>query len=154
MIIYNQAGPGVPTAMARSMEVVAGESVACELRGFDPDGHLLTFEVIENPTRGTLDGAAPWLIYTPTGSHSGTDKIRFSVSGPGGSSSATVTFVISGSTIGNGGDLNDDGVVNLLDLHLIVQHFGSNNVAGDADADGDCDANDFRRVAESFGRSF
>ena len=54
------------------------------------------------------------------------------------------------------GDLNGDGVVDSLDLNLVLANFGNDvepGQDGDADIDGECDSADLNIVLGSFGES-
>ena len=54
-----------PVADSQTVQVPAGGTVAITLTGSDADGDALTYGISVGPTRGTLSGAAPDLIYTP-----------------------------------------------------------------------------------------
>lgn len=63
------------------------------LAGQDADGDPLSFEIVTPPAHGTLSGAAPDLVYTPTADFAGQDSVSFVVSdGKGRSNPATVTI--------------------------------------------------------------
>ena len=48
-------------------------------------------------------------------------------------------------------DLNNDGVVNILDLVLVASHFGTTNAAADLNADGTVNMDDLVFVANAWG---
>lgn len=60
-IIDNQA----PTANAQSVTIEASTPTAITLTGSDPDNDPLTYEILTQPTHGTLTGTAPNVTYTP-----------------------------------------------------------------------------------------
>ncbi|MFM7556209.1 MAG: Ig-like domain-containing protein, partial [Verrucomicrobiota bacterium] len=75
--------------------VVAGNSVAVKLEGFDADKDALTYTVASLPTKGTLSGTAPNLVYKANADAKGTDSFTFRVNdGKADSSRATVTIEI------------------------------------------------------------
>ena len=85
--------PPVAGSLLRSAVEDVVESLT--LTGSDSDGDALTFAVVTSPTKGTLTGTAPYLVYTPAANVSGTDSFTFNVSdGKASSSSATVTINI------------------------------------------------------------
>ena len=72
------------------------------LTGADVDERTLTYEVVTQPSNGTLSGSAPNLVYTPAIDFSGTDNFKFKVNnGQSDSAAAMVTITVSWS----GGDL-------------------------------------------------
>ena len=50
----------------------------------------------------------------------------------------------------NPADVNDDGVVNILDLTIIAQGFGTNSLKGDVNGDGVVNVFDLVFVANQF----
>ena len=54
-----------PVAEPRVLGYQSGIDLPITLRGHDPEGHALIFEVVDPPQAGTLSGTAPNLIYTP-----------------------------------------------------------------------------------------
>jgi hypothetical protein len=57
-----------PTAHAQSVTVEPNTPKAITLTGSDPDNDPLTFEIVTQPTYGTLTGTAPEVTYTPPAS--------------------------------------------------------------------------------------
>ncbi|MFN0135816.1 MAG: GC-type dockerin domain-anchored protein, partial [Phycisphaerae bacterium] len=49
------------------------------------------------------------------------------------------------------GDLNGDGVVELIDLAVLLSVFGSGDSGGDLDGDGDTDLSDLAFLLGAFG---
>ena len=85
----------IPVAQATTVRVTAGGTVAVKLEGFDGDKDDLTYTVSGQPTKGTLSGTAPNLVYTANADASGSDSFTFRVNdGKADSSRATVTIEI------------------------------------------------------------
>jgi len=72
-----------PAANPQELSIVAGESLLIELTGIDPAGETLMFELISEPTQGTLQGTPPDLTYTAAADASGRDSFEFRVSSNG-----------------------------------------------------------------------
>lgn len=49
------------------------------LRGEDPEGDPLTYELVERPIHGELKGTPPSLTYVPNACFAGTDRLTFRV---------------------------------------------------------------------------
>lgn len=81
--------------IAYSQTVATDEDVATAivLQGLELDGEPLTFQVVQQPSRGTLSGVAPDLHYTPNPDANGTDIFRF-VTNDGHNNSAQRTVTI------------------------------------------------------------
>jgi len=85
----------IPVGQATTVRVVAGNSVAVKLEGFDGDKDALTYTVTSQPTKGTLSGTAPNLVYKANTNVIGADSFTFRVNdGKADSSRATVTIGI------------------------------------------------------------
>ncbi len=83
--------------VANSLLLAALEDVAgsLTLTGSDSDGDALTFTVLTSPTKGSLTGTAPNLVYTPAANVSGTDSFTYKASDAAlSSAAATVTINI------------------------------------------------------------
>jgi len=94
--LHLQLGPGA-SPVAASEAVVVTEDIAHDvtLHGSDPEGNSLTFVIAAPPAHGTLDGAAPNLVYTPAQNFNGADTLTFSVSnGYSASAAATITITV------------------------------------------------------------
>ncbi|MGH2838052.1 MAG: Ig-like domain-containing protein [Thermoleophilaceae bacterium] len=72
-------GP-LPTATPQDVSGAEDSTIAVTLKGSDPDGDALTFEVLTQPSHGTLSGTAPNLTYTPGPDYNGLDLFDFRVS--------------------------------------------------------------------------
>jgi len=69
-----------PVANAQSIATQQDTPVAIALSGFDVDGDLLSFSVIEEPLNGALSGTAPDLVYTPVVGFIGEEAFSYVVS--------------------------------------------------------------------------
>ncbi len=91
----DEAGRQPPLALAQSLFVPRNQPSAIRLSGIDPNGDVLTFQVVTNPTRGTLSGTAPNLTYTPQVNYTGADSLSFRVTdGANTSAVATVSLTV------------------------------------------------------------
>ncbi|HSW39852.1 MAG TPA: sulfatase-like hydrolase/transferase, partial [Acidobacteriota bacterium] len=94
---WNVAEPpnAPPVANARAFFVSFDTPRSILLAGSDPDNDPLTFNVIADPTNGSLSGSPPNLTYTPGPGFSGNDSLRFTVSdGEYESGPAEVSLVV------------------------------------------------------------
>ena len=84
-----------PVADDQDVETEQDTPVPITLTGSDPDGDLLDFTVLTEPSHGSLSGAAPYLTYTPDPGFSGTDSFTFKVNdGLLDSAVATVSLTV------------------------------------------------------------
>lgn len=84
-----------PTAKPGSVTVVEGESVNITLVASDVENDPLTFAFATNPTRGTLSGTPPNVVYTSTVGSSGIDTFQFTANdGSLTSSPETITITV------------------------------------------------------------
>ena len=76
---------GPPEAEPRTVSTFRGEPVAIELSGADPDGDVLSFQVVQAPEHGTLSGptslgpTSATLTYTPEPGAPAGDELRYRV---------------------------------------------------------------------------
>src|SRR5574341_292988 len=63
-----------PTADSQTPTTVEDLALPITLTGSDADGDPLTFAVVTQPSRGTLSGTAPNLVYTPLPNANGLDN--------------------------------------------------------------------------------
>jgi cell division septation protein DedD/Flp pilus assembly protein TadD len=68
-----------PVAGRLFYETKEDEPVDILLTGKDPDGTPIRFEITASPTRGTLSGSPPRLVYHPEPEFAGTDRFRYQV---------------------------------------------------------------------------
>ena len=83
-----------PVAQGQSFTIDFNTSQGITLSGSDIDGDTLSYDIVNNPSNGTLSGAAPSLIYTPNSDFSGNDSFTFSVSDGEASASGTISLTI------------------------------------------------------------
>ena len=68
-----------PIATARSVTVSRNSAARIPLRGIDPDGNPLTYQILNLPRNGRLTGSYPNLVYRPKPGFTGTDRFTFRV---------------------------------------------------------------------------
>jgi hypothetical protein len=84
-----------PVAGSQAVAAVEDTAKAITLGGYDAEGSALTYTVVRQPTKGTLSGTLPNLVYTPSTNANGADNFTFKVSdGTLESGVATVTIVV------------------------------------------------------------
>jgi probable HAF family extracellular repeat protein len=69
-----------PTALDITVTTYRNTPVEVVLAGTDPDGDSLTYQLLSEPSNGTLSGFVPNLIYTPNNDYIGPDSFFFRVS--------------------------------------------------------------------------
>ena len=85
-----------PTANSQSLVAAQGSPTQVILTGADPEGYPLTYTVTTGPTKGTLSGTAPYLVYTAAANSTGSDSIAFKVEDSEGQvATATVNITVS-----------------------------------------------------------
>jgi hypothetical protein len=100
--------PPPPTASNVAVTAAFNTATPTPLAATELNGTgTITYQIVANPTHGTLSGTAPALTYTPTTGFAGTDTFTYTASNPGGASNvATVTITVSQgfswATAGNG----------------------------------------------------
>lgn len=84
-----------PVANNQNVTTVQNTAVNITLIATDADNDPLMYIIVSNPSHGTLSGAPPNLIYTPSGGFSGSDSFRFKVNdGKADSNIATVSITV------------------------------------------------------------
>jgi hypothetical protein len=95
-----------PVASDGQVEVVEGQPITITLVGSDVEGDALTFS-IDAPLNGSVTGAGPEVVYTPTAGFVGVDQFTFTVDDGQDSSepaSVVVTVLAGGDADAGGGD--------------------------------------------------
>jgi uncharacterized repeat protein (TIGR02543 family) len=88
-----------PTANNQSLTVAQGAPTQVVLTGADPEGYALNYTVTTGPTKGSLSGTAPYLVYTPAANATGSDSIAFKVEDSEGQfATATVSITVNTTT--------------------------------------------------------
>jgi len=68
-----------PVTKSQTVNTLEDSPIAITLIGTDIDSNDLIYNITSNPTKGTLAGNAPDLIYTPKSEFYGTDSFTFLV---------------------------------------------------------------------------
>jgi len=85
----------LPVANAQSVTTNEDTDVVITLAGSDKDGDALTYQVVLQPSQGTLTGTAPNLTYQPNSDFNGSDSFTFHVNdGTADSNEATVAITV------------------------------------------------------------
>jgi len=66
-----------PVANPQTVVTDEDKPVSITLTGSDPDGNVITFEVVNNPLNGTVLGTTSIVTYRPNPDFNGTDKFTF-----------------------------------------------------------------------------
>jgi len=123
-------GPNtIPVAIAQSVGTAEDTAKAITLTGSDADDNALTFAVVAAPTKGTLNGTAPNLTYTPVANYNGSDSFTFKVN-DGAADSATATVSLTVSPVNDAPVAGAQSVTTIEDTAKAIQLAGS-------DVDGD-----------------
>jgi hypothetical protein len=86
-----------PVARSSSYESKDRASISIQLNGSDVDSSVITFKITSDPTKGSLSGQAPNMVYTPRTNVLGGDSFTFVVNdGTIDSEPATVSINITG----------------------------------------------------------
>ena len=80
VIVIVQAINQIPMAMAQSVITDEDITTTITLEGLDDDSDELIYEIIAQPSHGTLTGTAPNFTYTPVDDYNGEDSFTFQVS--------------------------------------------------------------------------
>ncbi|MBF0142970.1 MAG: tandem-95 repeat protein [Magnetococcales bacterium] len=129
VIAESATADGRPMATALALETLPGTTMPGELEGFDPEGKPLTFQIVTQPTKGSVsleDAATGYFVYTSVSTASGTDSFTYAV-GDGAAISDTETVTITFRVV----DSDDDGVADAADNCLMVENPGQTDTDGD-----------------------
>jgi len=84
-----------PVANNQTVTLNEDETASITLAAFDADGDTLTYQILSNPTHGTLTGNVPNITYTPAENFNGNDAFTFRVNdGTIDSNEATVVITV------------------------------------------------------------
>jgi hypothetical protein len=75
--IMPNEGDNAPVAYDQAMSTSEGVSVPVSLNASDIDGDVLSYQVVDSPSHGSLSGDAPDLVYTPDAGFTGLDGFTF-----------------------------------------------------------------------------
>jgi len=79
VVLLSISAIGAGPAEGEGVTTEEDTSVSITLIGSDPDGDLLTYNVVTGPSHGRLSGTAPKLTYTPQPNFNGKDSFTFNV---------------------------------------------------------------------------
>lgn len=123
----------VPTADSQTLEMDEDTALNIDLTASDLDGDSLSYDVLVQPTSGTLTGTAPNLIYTPNANFNGNDSFTFKVNdGLIDSVEATVDIMVK--PINDAPVAGDDSATTDEDVAVIIDI-----AANDSDVDSNLD---------------
>jgi hypothetical protein len=118
-----------PVANSGSATTAEDTPVPATLWASDVEGSSLTYSIVTPPTKGTLSGTPPNLVYTPAPNANGTDAFVFRVNdGTANSANANFSILITA--------VNDAPVANAASLTTSVNNATAVTLSG-ADVDGD-----------------
>ncbi|MBF7072105.1 cellulose binding domain-containing protein [Glaciecola sp. MH2013] len=95
-----------PSAIAQSVDVDEGSSVAITLAGTDSDGTIDSYVISTQAQSGVLSGSGANLTYSPNAGFSGADSFAFVVRDNDGALSSPATVSITVNDTGGGGTVN------------------------------------------------
>ena len=102
----------VPDATAFLVSLNEDVATPVDLIASDPDGDVLTYEVVTQPVHGSLVGQAPNMTFIPEADYFGTDTFTFKVSdGQAESEVKTISLAIAA--------VNDAPVIQARTIHLL-----------------------------------
>ncbi|MBN2317256.1 MAG: tandem-95 repeat protein [Sedimentisphaerales bacterium] len=121
-----------PTAKADSVTTQEDTPISIVLSGDDHDGNPLTYQVIDGPSHGELNGTPPELVYSPNEHFAGPDSITFKVN-DGKKDSVPGAVAIMVTPVNDLPIANDDKATIQEDAPIMT----INVLANDTDGDGD-----------------
>jgi len=98
-----------PVALAGSITLLEDTSKQTTLMGTDPDGDMLTYSIVREPSHGTLSGTIPNLTYTPKPNFNWLDSFTFKVN-DGKTDSEPASVLITVNPANDPPIANDDSV--------------------------------------------
>lgn len=119
-----------PVAMPQSVETDEDTSLAIILSGSDIDDDPLTYQVVSEPSQGTLSGTTPDLMYTPNPNYNGLDTFTFTTN-DGIEDSTPATINITVNPVNDAPVANNQAVATNEDTSIAITLTGS-DVDGDA----------------------
>lgn len=110
-----------PEAFDQELETDQGQYADMTLDATDSDGDEISYQIITQPTGGTLYGDLPEISYIPRGGFSGTDTFTFSANdGYADSNTATITITVNA--------VDEDYPINLKPKNGAILGRGANKV--------------------------
>src|SRR5262249_21948082 len=129
-VMVTQASNGAPTAHGQAVTTPEDTPRAITLSGSDPGGRSLSYAVVAGPSRGSLSGTAPNLVYTPAPNFNGVDSFTFKASNGSAESQPAVVFIAVS-------PVNDAPVLDVPGPQAVKAGETLNLVVSARDADGD-----------------
>lgn len=84
-----------PMAANDSVTLLEDTPTAITLRGIDPDGDILTYSIVNEPSHGSLSGTEPNVVYEPDRNFDGPDSFTFKINdGVADSLPATISIMV------------------------------------------------------------
>ena len=122
-------GNSAPVAGNLTVNTLEDTGVAVDLPASDPDGDLLSYEIVAAPGFGSLTGDAPNLTYTPAADYNGVDSFTYRANdGELNSEIATVTINIAAV---NDAPVADDATVATTEDTAVAVLLTATDVDGD-----------------------
>ncbi len=123
-----------PIAFSASRTVQEDSSASIFLSARDPENEPVTYQIVRGPTRGTLSGTAPNVVYTPSPNFNGPDSFDFKANdGQADSNIGTITLTVQ--PVNDAPVASGESYTMEEDRSLIVAAPGV--LANDSDIDGD-----------------
>ncbi|MDA0524410.1 putative Ig domain-containing protein [Methanococcoides alaskense] len=132
---------------------VDGESsLSFVTSGSDADGDSLTYSVTGLPSGASFDTVSGIFSWTPSVGQAGTYTITFEVTDGYIADSESISIIVESHPRW---DVNRDGMVNILDVTLVGQNMGTENINPNSDVyqDGEVNVQDVTLVAQYFGET-
>jgi hypothetical protein len=125
---YNINSPPVLASIGNK-SVTEGQLLQFIISANDPDGDNLTYSASNLPDGASFDQGTRTFSWTPGYDQSGVyDNIHFEVSDGEVPDSEDITIIVNG--VNEPYDVNNDGVVNVLDMISVGQHWGEEGTNG------------------------
>ncbi|HKQ79054.1 MAG TPA: Ig-like domain-containing protein, partial [Blastocatellia bacterium] len=129
-VTVTQASANMPTAQGQALTTPEDTPRAITLSGSDPGQAALSYAIVSGPSRGSLSGTAPNMVYTPAPNFNGADSFIFKVSnGRAESQEAAVYIAVN--------PVNDAPVLNASGSQAVNAGETLNLVVTATDVDGD-----------------
>ncbi len=122
--------PAPPIAASQTVTTAEDVAVGITLGATDPNGDVLSFNVVDPPTHGTLSGTAPHLTYQPAAQYHGPDSFTFRANdGSLDSNTATISLIVTA--------VNDSPVLSPVGNATVNEGQPLQLAVGAIDVDGD-----------------
>ena len=108
-----------PISTDQSIALNEDQDGEIELSASDADGDVLSYQILDQPSNGTLSGQAPNLIYTPNSNFFGSDSFTFKAN-DGESDSGVSTVILNVQAVNDVAVATDLTLVTLEDTSLNV----------------------------------